>query len=158
MKAKAIIAKPETGETFSAFGSTLTFKVTTDQTIGRIGFYAIEMNPHAGGPKLHFHKEMDETFIINEGVLTVLTAEGETEAVAGTIVYIPRGTAHGYYNNSANKVKMTMIFNPGINREDFFRKMYQGLKDRPDDLAYFQQLYGEYDSYPVNESNMIPLK
>jgi quercetin dioxygenase-like cupin family protein len=158
MTEQAIIARPETGETFSAFGSSLTFKVTTDKTADRIGIYAIEMDAFAKGPKLHFHREMDETFIISEGVLTVLTADGATEARAGTIVYIPRGTVHGYNNNSADKVKMTMIFSPGHNREDFFRRLYKGLEEQPEDLSFFQQLYEEHDSYPVNNDDMIPLK
>ena len=158
MTEQAIMARPEAGETFSAFGSNLTFKVTTDKTADRIGIYAIEMDGFAKGPKLHFHKEMDETFIISEGVLTVLTADGSTEARAGTIVYIPRGTVHGYNNNSADKVKMTMIFNPGHNREDFFRRLYKGLEEHPEDLSFFQGLYAEHDSYPVNNDDMIPLK
>ena len=158
MTEQAIIARSETGESFSAFGSTLTFNVTTDKTADRMGIYSVEMQPFANGPKLHFHREMDETFIINEGVLTVLTPKGETEANAGTIVYIPRGTVHGYKNNSTNTVKMAMIFNPGHNREDFIRKLFKGLEERPEDIPFFQRLYEEHDSYPVNNEDMIPLK
>jgi hypothetical protein len=32
------------------------------------------MEPKARGPKLYYPKQMDETFIIREGILTVLTA------------------------------------------------------------------------------------
>ena len=158
MTEQAIIALPETGEIFSAFGSTLVFKVPTDKTANRIGIYAVEMDALAKGPKLHFHKEMDETFIISEGVLTISTAAGETEANAGAIVYIPRGTVHGYNNNSADKVKMTMIFNPGHDREEFFRKLYKGLEEQPENISFFQQLYADYDSYPFNNDDMIPLR
>jgi len=47
-----------------------------------------------------------------------------------------------------------MIFNPGVRREAFFRKMYQMLKDSPNDLSAFQKLYLENDSYSLDENNM----
>jgi len=55
-------------------------------------------------------------------------------------------------------VKMTMIFNPGLGREAFFRKMYQLLDNSPHDLSAFQKLYLENDSYSLDEKGMIPMR
>lgn len=115
------------------------------------------MEANARGPKLHYHKLMDETFIVRDGTLTVLTAKGEVQAEAGTVIHIPRLSVHGYNNNSDGIVKMTMIFNPGLNREAFFRKMYKMLDESPNDLIAFQKLYLENDSYSLNEKDMIPM-
>jgi hypothetical protein len=52
---------------------------------------------------------------------------------------------------------MTMIFNPGLNSEDFFRKMYKMLDEVPNNIEAFQKLYQENDSYWLNEKNMIPM-
>jgi quercetin dioxygenase-like cupin family protein len=75
----------------------------------------MDMEANARGPKLHYHKQIDETFIIHQGILTVLTAKGEVTAQAGTVIHMPRFSVHGYNNNSDGIVKMTMIFNHIIN-------------------------------------------
>ncbi len=100
---------------------------------------------------------MNETFIIREGILTVLTATGEVTAETGSVIYIPKFSVHCYNNDSDGIVKITMIFNPGVRREAFFRKMYQMLEDSPNDLSAFQKLYLENDSYSLNANNMTPL-
>ena len=157
-KNNAVIILPNQGEEFQSHGNKLTVIVPSTVTDNQFGLYNIEMEPNARGPKLHYHKQMDETFIVREGVLTVLTSKGEVKAEPGTVIYIPKLSVHGYNNDSDNKVKLTMIFNPGLYREDFFRKMYQMLDDDPTNLEAFQQLYKEHDSYPVDNTDMIPMQ
>lgn len=154
----AVIVPSNKSEQFQSHGNKLKVIVPTTLTNSQFGLYEIEMQANARGPKLHYHKEMDETFIIREGILTVLTSQGESTAEAGTVIHIPRFSVHGYNNNSSSIVKMTMIFNPGLGREDFFRKMYKMLNENPNDLSAFQKLYLENDSYPIEENNMIPLQ
>ena len=154
----SFIVPSNKNEQFKSHGNTLKVIVPTTLTHNKFGLYEIEMEANARGPKLHYHKQMDETFIIREGTLTVLTAKGEVTAEAGTVIHIPRLSVHGYNNNSDRIVKMTMIFNPGFNREDFFRKMYQILDENPNDLPAFQKLYLENDSYSLDEKNMIPMR
>lgn len=153
-----IIVPSHKSEQFQSHGNNLKVVVPTTLTNNQFGLYEIEMEAYARGPKLHFHKQMDETFIIREGILTVLTAKGEVTAEAGTVIHIPRLSIHGYNNNSDNIVKMTMIFNPGLGRENFFRKMYQMIEKNPNDLSAFQKLYLENDSYSLDEMNMIPMR
>lgn len=153
----AVIVPSSKNEQFQSHGNKLKVIVPTTLTNNQFGLYEIEMEAHARGPKLHYHKQMDETFVIREGTLTVLTAKGEVTAEAGTFIHIPRFSVHGYNNNSDGMVKMTMIFNPGLNREDFFRKMYRMLEDAPNDLLAFQKLYVENDSYSLDEKDMIPM-
>ncbi|MEQ6118335.1 cupin domain-containing protein [Reichenbachiella sp. MALMAid0571] len=154
----AIIVPSPKNEQFQSHGNRLEVIIPTALTNNQFGLYEIEMEANARGPKLHYHKEMDETFIIREGILTVLTAKGELTAETGTVIHIPRFSVHGYNNNSDNIVKMTMIFNPGLGREDFFRKMYKMLDERPNDLQAFQKLYLENDSYSLDEKSMIPMR
>ena len=154
----AVIVPSNRNERFQSYGNVLKVIVPTTLTNNQYGLYEIEMEAKARGPKLHYHKEMDETFIIREGILTVLTAKGEVTAEAGSVIHIPRLSVHGYNNNSDGIVKMTMIFNPGLGREDFFRKMYQMLDETPNDLVAFQRLYLENDSYSLDHKDMIPLR
>jgi len=154
----ALIVPSNKSEKFESHGNRLKVIVSTSVTNNQFGLYDIEMEPKARGPKLHYHKLMDETFIVREGVLTVLTAKGEVEVVAGTVVYIPRLSVHGYNNNSDSMVKITMVFNPGSNREDFFKALYQTLDQSTNDTDKFLKLYADNDSYPLNEKDMIPMK
>jgi quercetin dioxygenase-like cupin family protein len=153
----SIIVPSNHNEQFESNGNILKVVVPTTITNDRYGVYDIEMEPNARGPKLHYHKLMDETFIVREGTLTVLTANGETKVGPGTVIHIPRLAAHGYNNDTEGSIKMTMIFNPGLGREAFFRKMYQILDENPNDLIGFNQLYQENDSYALNEQDMIPM-
>ncbi|RXR18257.1 cupin domain-containing protein [Flavobacterium amnicola] len=154
----AFIVPLHNNEQFQCYGNKLKIIIPTTLTNNQFGLYEIEMEANARGPKLHYHKQMDETFIIEEGTLTVLTGNGEVQAEAGTVIHIPRLSVHGYNNNSDGIVKMKMIFNPGFGREDFFRKMYQMLEENPDDLSAFQKLYLENDSFTLDEKNMIPMR
>lgn len=154
----AVIVPSSENEQFEGHGNKLVVIIPTTITGNQFGLYDIEMAPKARGPKLHYHKLMNETFVIREGTLTVLTGKGEMKAEAGTVIYLPRLTVHGYNNDTDDIVKMTMIFNPGHNREGFFRKMYQMLDESPDDLEWFQKLYLEHDSYALNEKDMIPMR
>ncbi len=154
----ALIVPSFKSEQFQSHGNILKVIVPTTLTNNQYGLYDIEMEANARGPKLHYHKKMDETFIIREGTLTVLTDKGEVMAEAGTVIHIPRLSVHGYNNNSDGIVKMTMIFNPGFDRENFFRKMYKMLDERPNDLLAFQKLYLENDSYTLDEKSMIPMR
>ena len=154
----AVIVPSHKNDQFQSHGNKLKVIVPSTLTNNQFGLYEIEMEAYARGPKLHYHKKMDETFIVREGILTVQTAKGEVTAEAGTVIHIPRLSVHGYNNNSNGMVKMTMIFNPGLGRENFFRKMYQMLNENPNDIAAFQKLYLENDSYSLDENNMIPLR
>lgn len=145
-------------EKFVSNGNTLKVVVPTTITNDRYGVQDIEMEPNARGPKLHYHKLMDETFIVRDGTLTVLTANDETKAGLGTVIHLPCLTVHSYNNDTDGCIKMTMIFNPGLGREAFFRKMYQMLDKNPGDLKGFNRLYQENDSYALNEQDMIPMR
>src|SRR5262245_44738289 len=60
----------------------------------------------AGGPSgpprliapLHVHFRDDEAWYVLEGTLRVRVGEDEVEAHAGSAVFVPRGTAHTYWN------------------------------------------------------------
>lgn len=91
----AVIVPSNKNEQFKSHRNTLKVIVPTTLTHNKFGLYEIEKEANARGPKLHYHKQMDETFIIREGTLTVLTAKDEVTAEAGTVIHIPRLSVHG---------------------------------------------------------------
>ncbi len=154
----ASIIKANEGEKLELNTISITFKVTSEMSNDQLGIYEISLPPMAIGAKLHYHRFMDETFIVNEGVLTVQVADKEYLAEPGTVAYVPRFTPHGFKNNTDETVKLTLIFNPSQKREGFFKGLYETLNEVPIDPERYLRLYNKYDSFPVDTSNMIPIR
>ncbi|SRR6266568_4418394 len=78
----------------------------------------------AGGPSgqrrliapLHLHHGDDEAWYVLEGRLVVQVGSDEVEARAGGGVFVPRGTAHTYWNPAAEPVRYLLITTPNIHR------------------------------------------
>lgn len=148
----AVVMDVGAGETLSVLGSTMTFKLTTASTNNQLGLYEVTLAPHVSGAKLHYHRFMDETFVVTQGTLTIQLIDQEVKLAEGGIIHIPRFTPHGFYNDTDGEVKALMLFNPPQHREDFFRGMVAVLAEEPIDAAKFLQLYHKYDSHPIDES------
>ncbi|MGX1928179.1 cupin domain-containing protein [Flagellimonas sp. 2504JD4-2] len=154
----ASIVKPNEGERLDLNTISITFKVTSEMSNDQLGIYEITLPPMAIGAKLHYHRFMDETFIVNEGVLTIQVAEDEYQAQPGTVVYVPKFTPHGFKNDTNKPVKLTLVFNQSQKREGFFRGLYETLNEVPIDPNKYLKLYNKYDSFPVDINNMIPMR
>ena len=155
---KAVVINPGQGEAFRANGMSLTFKVTSELSNDQLGVYEIVLEPHTIGAKLHYHRFMDETFIVNEGTLTVEAGSDVYTAAPGTVIHVPRFTPHGFRNDSNQEVRLTLLFNPSQKREGFFRGLNETLNEKPIDPEKYLKLYNKYDSFPVDTSNMLPVK
>lgn len=145
----ALVVDSEKGEKLTAEGVSCTFKITTDMTNNQLGIYEIVLQPHTTGANLHYHRFMDETFIVMSGILTIQTGNDKIEAERGSVVHAPRFTPHGFCNNSAEEVKIMLVFNPGQEREGFFYGLYdQFQKENPDEerLAWLNE---RFDNIPI---------
>ena len=152
------ILGPKDGEQLNLNGISVTFKVTSESSNNQLGVYEIVLPPKTIGAKLHYHRFMDETFIVSEGELTLEIGTKTKIAKSGTIAYIPRFTPHGFRNDTNNKVRLLLIFNPSEKREGFFKGLHKTLSEVPINPKEFLKLYNKYDSFPVDPSNMIPIK
>ena len=158
LKNNATIINPSEGEKLELKTISIIFKVTSKISNDQLGVYEILLPPMAIGAKLHYHRFMDETFIVNEGVLTLQIADKEYQANPGTIVYVPKFTPHGFKNDTNKNAKLTIIFNPAQKREGFFRGLYETLNEVPINPEKYLKLYNKYDSFPVDIYNMIPIR
>lgn len=144
-----IIVNPGNGEKLKAPGVTCTFKITSDITKDKIGIYEIALQPKTNGANLHFHRFMDETFIVLQGTVTVQMKEKEIEAKKGSIIYIPRFTPHGFGNTSDKVAKLMLVFNPGQQREGFFHGLYNQLSKDTIDDEIITSLNERFDNIPI---------
>lgn len=155
---KAVIVSPTEGETFSMNGLSLTFKVTSEISNDQLGVYEIVLDPMAIGAKLHYHRFMDETFIVTQGTLTIQTFQNEVGASPGTVIYVPRFTPHGFRNDTKEEVRLLLLFNPSQKREGFFRGLHETLSEDKINPEKYLKLYNKYDSFPVDIADMIPTR
>jgi quercetin dioxygenase-like cupin family protein len=110
---------PGEGEALWFNGGLGLLKATGDQTDGR--FAAMELlAPKGFASPLHIHRREDEFFMVLSGEVRVQHGEAVTEAVAGSVVYGPRGVAHAFHVDSA-EARLLLFFGPaGV--EGFFRE------------------------------------
>ncbi|MCL6275623.1 cupin domain-containing protein [Muricauda sp. 2012CJ35-5] len=154
----ATVLLPNQGEKLELKDIDFTFKVTSEMSNDQLGVYKIMLKPMAIGAKLHYHRFMDETFIVDKGILTVQAGEEIIKAPPGSIVYVPRFTPHSFQNDTDEFVELTLLFNPSQKREGFFRGLLETLSEDPIDPEKYLKLYNKYDSFPVDTSNMIPTR
>jgi len=152
----SVIKVPGVGENISFNGGRVTLKITSDQTKDQLGLYEIALAPGVVGAQLHYHRYMDEIFMVSKGKMTIDLGDKTVQAPEGAIVYAPRYTPHGFRNDSDGEAVITLLFNPGQSREGFFRGLGEILNSEPIDPGRFLQLYQKYDSYPVDLKKFVP--
>ena len=70
-------------------------KATRDETGG--SFSLLEAEEPAGfGPPLHIHHDAAEAFYVLEGEYIIHVGEREYSCPAGSFIFIPAGTPHGF--------------------------------------------------------------
>jgi len=72
----------------------------------------------AGPPRLiaprHVHHSDDEAWYVLEGTLRVQVGKDEVEVRAGSGVFVPRGTAHTYWNPGQALCRYLLVMTPNI--------------------------------------------
>jgi len=76
----------------------------------------------AGGPPgpprwiapLHLHRSDDEAWYVLEGALCVRVGKAVVEAHAGSAVFVPRGTAHTYWNPGSGLVRYLLVMTSNV--------------------------------------------
>lgn len=91
--------------------------------LGSVGanFVVAEWKDEGGPPgparwiaPLHLHRNDDEAWYVLEGALCVRVGENVVEATAGSAVFVPRGTAHTYWNPGSGRVRYLLIMTANI--------------------------------------------
>jgi quercetin dioxygenase-like cupin family protein len=96
------------------------------ETGGSLTIYEFTMPPATAGPPEHLHHTWDEAFIVLDGEMTFLIAGKTHLAPAGSVVFIPHGVLHTFWNASDSPARQITVFSPsGI--EDYFRDVTRVL-------------------------------
>ena len=102
---------PDGGQAIWLVGDTYTVKLSGEQTGGAFSLSEAVV-PAGGGPPPHIHHQEDETFVVLEGELLLEMGETTLPAPVGTVLYVPKGTRHGFRNVGANPARMLFLYMP----------------------------------------------
>lgn len=92
---EAFVLRPGQGRPIDLGGFRMTVKATRDETGG--AFSLLEAHEPAGfGPPLHIHNDAAEAFYVLEGEYIIFLDDRELSCPAGSFIFIPRRTPHGF--------------------------------------------------------------
>lgn len=92
---EAFVLRPGEGRQIDLGGFGMSVKATRDDTGG--SFSLLEADEPAGfGPPLHIHRDAAEAFYVLEGEYTIFLNSREVACPAGSFIYIPARTPHGF--------------------------------------------------------------
>jgi quercetin dioxygenase-like cupin family protein len=93
----------------------------------------------------HRHEHEDEYGYIAEGVWEVILDGRTYEAKAGTVIYCPRRTSHGFRNIGSTTGRMIWVSTPGAAVERFFGELGALPADAPPDMEKVVGIFTKYD-------------
>lgn len=95
MDAAAIVLKPGEGRRIDLGNFLMTVKAESGDTAG--AFTLLEATePPNFGPPMHIHHNAAEAFYVLEGQYIMFIDQEEVRCPAGSFVFIPAGTVHGF--------------------------------------------------------------
>lgn len=136
----AYVLRAGAGKHLEFIGS---LKASGDSTAG--AFELIEYSGPAAPPP-HVHRSHDEAFYILQGAFTFVLGNEEVEVDVGSVVFVPRGTRHGFKGSPGAKA---LFFTIPAGLERFFEELGAGLAEGKTSEAIRGELAGKYDSIPA---------
>src|SRR3954469_25258850 len=111
---RPVVVAPGDGR-FIAVGSSgagVTVKVSDKETDGLCTVWEGRVPPGTVGAGPHYHRGRDEFFYVLEGEIVLRISDERRTAGAGTFVFIPRETIHGFHNASSESATLLVVHHP----------------------------------------------
>jgi quercetin dioxygenase-like cupin family protein len=97
-------------------------------------------------PPPHIHREHQEVFHVLGGTFMFVVEDEQVEAAAGSTVFVPRGTRHGFTTSEGARA-LLLVVPAGL--EGFFRDLGEGLAGGRSGIELRAALAGRFDSEPA---------
>ncbi|MDE2006367.1 MAG: cupin domain-containing protein [Rhodospirillales bacterium] len=112
------IVAPGDATALRPFGIDMRMMLGAEATGGSFSLVIATLDPGQGPPP-HRHADRDEYFFVLEGDYAIAVDGREQRIGPGTLVYVPRGTVHGFQNCGATPGRMLEWTIPGENSRYF---------------------------------------
>ena len=109
-----VVVAPGKGReiTFGVVGARVMVKASDAETGGLCSVWEGHVGPGLVGAGPHHHVGRDELFYVLEGELVLRIGDAQSVAPAGTFAFVPRGTVHGFRNESAAGARLLVVHHP----------------------------------------------
>lgn len=91
----------------------LPFKLSAEDSNGALSICEFTLAAWESGPVLHKHDGVDEGFYVVTGTLEAQVGPDRVQAAAGSLVWVPRGTAHAFANGGPDTLHVVAFAMPG---------------------------------------------
>lgn len=148
---EAIVVRPGEGRSIDLGNFSMSVKATGEETNG--AFTLLEADEPAGfGPPLHIHHDAAEAFYVLEGEYIIFLEGRELPCPAGSYIFIPAGTPHGFRVGAEASRKLN-LYAPAamVGYFDDLSEAIQAGEADPDVLADIAARYSVEVLGPVPE-------
>jgi quercetin dioxygenase-like cupin family protein len=115
------------GSAVSLYGIKFRFLARSAETLGAYAHVEVTILPRSG-PRPHMHPEVEESFHVLSGTLTLRIDGTTVHAVSGDYINIPRGAVHGWQNTGSEPAVIHTLVVPG-GMDDYFAEVGTAMKD-----------------------------
>lgn len=134
-------------------GEKITWLKTATDTNGQYLKFKMVLAPKGALPVVHVHPNQDETFVVKQGICTLLVDGTNHYIKPGESFTVAKGVPHKFQNESAtDEMEMDVTFIPALNSKTLLEQFY-GLandgKTGPDGTPDFLQLMTWVNKYEV---------
>lgn len=134
-----------------------TFKTIGAETDDRLGLFEHRMQPGAPGASPHVHRKQLEAFYVLDGTVELYLDGKSFSAPAGSYVQVPENVGHGFRNPFEEEARMLIMFSPGKDREEYFRRLAKLYENgRAANETELLDLMTEFDQFEVEHSREVP--
>ena len=133
------------GEGTTLIPGRVLLRVPAQKTEG--AFEVIELaGPEGDGPPPHIHRDHQELFYVLQGRAEFTIGDDPIAAEAGSLVFVPRNTRHGFKLGPDCKL-LGFVAPAGL--EGFFKELGAGMAAGKSQAEIRQVLDAKYDSHPA---------
>ncbi|MEU5690296.1 cupin domain-containing protein [Actinosynnema sp. NPDC020468] len=115
------VRRAEDVEHLPAVGGSYSIRLSGGDTGGRLAVVEHRLEPGALGASPHVHHGHEEDFVVLDGEIT-FTGPEELTLGAGGALAVPRGTPHGFRNDSVRPARCLVVLTPA-GYEDYFAEV-----------------------------------
>ncbi len=123
---RGFVLRPGEGRSIDLGGFQMSLKASEEDTAGAFSLLEADEPPNFG-PPMHIHHNCAEAFYVVAGEYVIFIEEQEFRCPAGSFVYIPSNTRHGFRVGSEPSRKLN-VYVPGA-MVDYFDKLSRAIAE-----------------------------